>query len=287
MRNSHSEGAIALKNSGVTIVEADFNDVESLKTAFAGSYGIYAVTNYFESLAKHDAEKAIGIESQQGINMATAAAATDTLQHYIWSTLPNTRRNTNGEIVVPYYESKNVVDEFIRSQPALLSKTTFLWISIYASNIQYPFFQPFTIPGASDATMLFQLQSTPEWVPNTMAGDITVNAGLFVKAILEKPEITLPGKFVHLTTETLTAAELLDTWAQLQGRKSQMLVVPPETLFKIWPGITRMMHLSASYWEYMKEKAFSGEDGILTKDDLEIDGLVGTKEAYKRMLGLA
>lgn len=247
-RSKTGERAQSLQAQGVEVVEADANDLASLVRAFAGSYAIFAVTNFFEPLASLGIDKAMEVETKQGINLATAAAATPSLEHYIWSTLPNSRRVSDGKVAVPYYESKNKVDQYLESHDNLLTKTTFLWVSIYASNLRYPFFRPFTLPTTSDPMKLYQIQSTPAETLNTMAGDVTVNVGLFVAAILAQPEKTQLGKTVLVSTETMTASDVLATWAQVQGKESQVLTVEPSVYFKMWPVMGELMHLSASYW---------------------------------------
>ena len=82
------------------------------------------------------------IETAQGINLAKAASATPTLKHYIWSTLPNGSKVSGGKYVVPHFEAKNQIDAYIKSDPALFSKTTFLWVAFFASNIFFPMFTP-------------------------------------------------------------------------------------------------------------------------------------------------
>ena len=82
------------------------------------------------------------VETAQGINLAKAASATPTLKHYIWSTLPNGSKVSGGKYVVPHFEAKNKIDAYIKSDPVLLPKTTFLWVAFFASNIFFPMFTP-------------------------------------------------------------------------------------------------------------------------------------------------
>jgi hypothetical protein len=107
-----------------------------------GSTAIFAVTDFFEPFAASGPEKAAEVETVQGINLAKAASQVPTLQHYIWSTLPNAKRISNGKHLVPHFHAKNTVDDYIKSDPGLLAKTTFLWVTFYASNYQYPMFTP-------------------------------------------------------------------------------------------------------------------------------------------------
>ena len=67
-RNPDSEKAKALASHGAEVVQADVDDVESLKAAFAGAYGAYCVTPFWEHMSP-EREKA------QARNMAEAAAS--------------------------------------------------------------------------------------------------------------------------------------------------------------------------------------------------------------------
>ena len=62
-RKTDGEKAKALAARGAEVVKADLDDVESLKKAFAGAYGVYGVTNFWEHFS---AEK----EKQQAKNIA-------------------------------------------------------------------------------------------------------------------------------------------------------------------------------------------------------------------------
>ena len=272
-RDRNSTTAKTLASRGIEVVEANLDDATSLQAAFEGSYAIYAMTNYFESMGRYSEEECIDIESRQGINLAKAASATPTLAQYIWSSLPNSRENSGGKIVIPYYEAKNKVTAHIKSDAVLLPKTTFLWITWYATNLQYPFYKPFPITTAGP-NQFIQLQASPANVPMKVIGDPRVNVGLFVKAILEQPEKTLPGRTVLAATDDMTAGELLSTWAKVHGKEARFVQINNETYNNLWPMWGELMHKTHSFWELAGEKTFSGEDVILTKDDLNLTGLV-------------
>jgi uncharacterized protein YbjT (DUF2867 family) len=141
-RNPSSEKAKALTAKGVEVVKADLNDEQSLIKAFEGSTAIFGVTDFFEPFAANGPEKAIEIEATQGINIAKAAAKTQGLEHYIWSTLPNGAKISSGKYQVPHFVAKNQVDDYIKQDESLKAKTTFLWVTWYGNNYQYPMFTP-------------------------------------------------------------------------------------------------------------------------------------------------
>ena len=67
-RDPSKDKAKALAAKGAEVVKADLDDVESLKKAFAGAYGVYGVTNFWEHFS---GEK----EKAQAKNIADAAKA--------------------------------------------------------------------------------------------------------------------------------------------------------------------------------------------------------------------
>lgn len=142
-RNTQSERAKALSARGVQMGQADLNNLVSLEKAFEGATAIFAVTDFYESFWDKGWEKAMEIEYAQGTNMAKAASKVTKLEHYTWSTLPYTSRITNGKAMVPHFEAKGRVDEFIRSDKRLLERTTFCLFTTFTINlIQYDIFRP-------------------------------------------------------------------------------------------------------------------------------------------------
>jgi hypothetical protein len=56
-RDPNKDKAKALASSGAQVVQADMDDVSSLKEAFSGAHALYAVTNFWEHFSG-DKEKA-------------------------------------------------------------------------------------------------------------------------------------------------------------------------------------------------------------------------------------
>ena len=142
-RNPTSDKAEKLRAQGVEVVQADIGDEQSLVAAFAGSAAVFGVTDFVEPFAQGGPDKAVEVESAQGINIAKAASQTASLEHFIWSTLPNSERMSGGRHYVPHFAGKNRVDDYIKKDKALFAKTTFLWITLYGSNFEAPWFTPF------------------------------------------------------------------------------------------------------------------------------------------------
>jgi len=83
-RKPDADKAKALAALGVEVVAGDADDPAGLDHAFAGAYGAYCVTNFWEHFS---ADR----ESTQAAHMARASRKAG-LQHVVWSTLEDTRK---------------------------------------------------------------------------------------------------------------------------------------------------------------------------------------------------
>src|SRR4030095_12617348 len=104
-REPNKENAKALASKGAEVVQANLDDVESLKKAFAGAHGVYAVTNFWEHFSGQK-------EKDQAKNVAEAAKAAG-VEHVIWSTLEDTRQwMPAGDTRMPMLQDKYRVPHF-------------------------------------------------------------------------------------------------------------------------------------------------------------------------------
>ncbi len=93
--------------------------------------------------------------------------------------------------------------------------------------------------------------------------------------------MTLPGKFVLASTESLTTGQLLSTWEEVTGKKAEYVEITLEDFDRLWPMWGKEMGLMLKYWEEVGERSWSGEE-VVTKEDLGImEPLVGVKDALK------
>ena len=78
------------------------------------------------------------------MNIARAAAATPTLEHYIWSTTPSAKRMFRGKLLTPHMDYKANVDARIKSElPNLAAITTYLYFGYYPQNMAFfPLIKP-------------------------------------------------------------------------------------------------------------------------------------------------
>jgi nucleoside-diphosphate-sugar epimerase len=259
-RNPSGEKGKALSAQGVEVVAADLNDEASLVKAFSGASVIFSVTDFFEPFVKADAEEAMKVEYGQGVNIASAASKTSSLEHLIWSTLPNARKISNGEYVVPHFESKNRVEAYIKENKSLLSKTTFLYVAFFAGNLLWPPMIPNFIKSSGKYVWFMPL---PADTPLAHIGDHNTNVGVFAKAIFAKGEQARGGKYVLASVQENTFGEALADWAKQTGRTdpTTLVQISLEDYEVLWPKWGTEMGVMLKWWGVARDQSWSVATG--------------------------
>ncbi len=218
-RKADSDKAKELAKLGAEVVAADLDDVESLKRAFSGAYGVFCVTNFWEHFSP---EK----EFAQARNMAQAAKHAG-VQHAIWSTLEDTRKwvpladtrmpTLMGKYKVPHFDAKGEADKVFSD---LSLPTTFLLTSFYWDNLIHFGMGPKKGP---DGKLVFTLPMGDKKLPGIAAEDI----GKCVLGILKRGREYV-GRTVGIAGEHLTGAEMAAKLSQALGREVRYNAVTPE-----------------------------------------------------------
>ncbi|KFZ16051.1 hypothetical protein V501_02430 [Pseudogymnoascus sp. VKM F-4519 (FW-2642)] len=300
-RNLESEPAKKLAAKGVEVVAADANDESSLVKAFAvsvppdrdrpipwlptkylqqGASAVFSLTNYWESLFQLGRDGAGLQEQKQQTNIANAAAKTPTLKHYVFSTLPPAGKVSGGQLKVPHFDYKAAVEDYIRETlPELASKTTYLWVGWYASNLTglKPLFDP--VSGKS-----IWLQPSIGSAKLPIAGQTSVNVGIAVEAIVSNPELT-KGKYVPLVTDYLSFEEVIKEWSAVTGKNGVYSEVSDVVAESIW-GIYGSELASQFRWSesYPNWSACKPENEVVSLEKLGIrEKVVGLKAALEAL----
>lgn len=253
-RDASSPEANRLRDRGVEVVEVDLSAPYEVLRAFASAQAVFAVTTMY----KGD----MGREVEQGKNIADAAAATEELQHLVWSTLPSASAVSAGKVTVPHMDGKAQVDEYIiKELPLLAKKTTFYWGGLYAENVTYPSNAPSVLMGAQKHVWVQPVNGSTV-VP--MVGDHSVNTGIFVRRILEKPNLCLPTRYVLGVVDWLAHGAMLKDWAALvsekEGRNIDPIYVKSDidAIGCLWPGsgkeLGQILQLSEAYGKHAWSK---------------------------------
>ncbi|KIW17545.1 hypothetical protein PV08_04739 [Exophiala spinifera] len=278
-RNVEGTAARELANQGVEVVAAQLDDKASLLRAFRGASIVFAATDFYETMRTSDSWHAMNVEYQRGVNIAEAAVEVPTLQHFIWSTLPSAHKLSQAQFFVPHFEAKAKVDEFIKSKPQLLEKTTFFWVSFFGDNLLKPTFRP--LPSGRENHHLLLLPTSPDTRVGFI-GDQRTNVGIFISAIIEQRERTL-GKYVFGNVETLSWRDYMALWTSVTGKAVQIVEVTAAHYCEMFPNYGMEMISMFFFWNKYPDAAWSGEN-VLSAVDLGInDKLVGLRESLQAL----
>jgi uncharacterized protein YbjT (DUF2867 family) len=218
-RNVDSEKAKALAAAGVEVVAGDTDDSKTVERAFAGAYGAFCLTNFWEHFSPER-------EFAQAGNMARAAKAAG-LEHVIWSTLEDTRQwvplddnrmpTLMGRYKVPHFDAKGEADQLFRDAGV---PTTFLLTSFYWDNLIYFGAGPKRGP---DGTLAIAFPMDDKKLPAIAVEDIGKCAyGIF------KRGREFIGQTVAIAGEHLSGAEMAAALSRALGREVRYNAVSPE-----------------------------------------------------------
>ena len=218
-RNPNSEKAQALRAQGVEIVQGDADDEASLERAFAGAYGVFALTNFWEHFSPER-------ELLQARNQAQAAKAAG-IQHVIWSTLEDTRKwvplednrmpTLQGKYKVPHFDAKGEADQIFRD---LGVPTTFLQTAYYWENLIFFGAGPQRGP---DGVLAITFPMDDKKLPSIAVEDI----GKAALAIFKRGREFI-NKTVGIAGEHITGAEMARALTEALGQEVRYNNVPPE-----------------------------------------------------------
>jgi len=219
-RNPASKKGQALAAAGAEVVAADVTDQASLERAFAGAYGAFCVTFFWEHFSP-----------EQELADATAlarAAKQAGVRHVIWSTLENTRKwvplsddrmpTLKGKYKVPHFDAKGEADDVFRK---LGVPTTFLLTSFYWENFIFFGSGPKRGP---DGKLALTLPMDDKKLPGIATEDI----GKVAYAIFKRGQEYI-GKTIGISGEHLTGDEMAAALTRALGEDVRYNPVSPET----------------------------------------------------------
>ena len=218
-RNVDSEKSKALARAGAEVVAADVDDPRSLERAFAGAYGAFCVTFFWEHFSP---EK----ETAQAKAMAEAAKRAG-LKHVIWSTLEDTRKwvpladnrmpTLMGKYKVPHLDSKGEADRYFTESGV---PTTFLLTSFYWENLIFFGMGP---KRGADGKLAITMPMGDRKIAAIAAEDI----GKSAYAIFKKGR-ELFGKRIGVAGEHQTGAQIAAGLTRALGQEVRYNEVTPE-----------------------------------------------------------
>jgi uncharacterized protein YbjT (DUF2867 family) len=259
-RDVNSPKARELAGLGAEVVEANLDDVDSVKRAFHGAYGAFCVTFFW---AHFSPER----ELAQAAAMAYAARSTG-IQHVIWSTLEDTRKwvplNDNrmptlmGKYKVPHFDAKGEANHVFSD---LGLPVTFLLTSFYWDNFIHFGMGPQPM---ADGTLAITMPMGDKKLPGIAAEDIGKCAhGIFKRG----------REYINRTTgiasEHLTGARMAACLARHLGRPVHYNAITPDEYRGLgFPGAQDLGNMFQFNRDF--ESAFCGARSVELSRELNI-----------------
>ena len=223
-RKVDSDAAKALAALGAEVVAGDSDDPTGLDRAFAGAYGAFCVTNFWEHFS---AER----EGVQATNMARASRRAG-LQHVVWSTLEDTRKlislddtrlpTLQGKYKCPHFDSKGQMDALFAAEAA---PTSYLMAAFYWDNLIYFGMGP---RAGADGILDFNMPLGGVKLPGIAAADI----GKCAYGVFRRGTAAVGQRF-GVSGENLTGAEMAAALARAMGQPVRFQDVP----FDVYRGL--------------------------------------------------
>jgi uncharacterized protein YbjT (DUF2867 family) len=244
-RNLNSDKAKALADMSVELVKADLDDYESLKKAFAGAYGVFGVTNFWEHFSP---EK----EMAQAASIAKAAKEAN-VKHVIWSSLDDTRKwiplsdnrmpTLQGNYKVPHFDAKGESNKYFTESgvPTTIFNTVFYW-----ENFIYFGQGPKKGP---DGKISISLPLSDKKMPSIAVEDI----GKCALAIFKNGDKYI-GKTVGIAGEHVTGKQFAEAFSKALGKEVSYNAISAETYRGFgFPGADDMGNMYQFKAEFEKD----------------------------------
>jgi uncharacterized protein YbjT (DUF2867 family) len=219
------------------VVEADLDRPETLKAAFAGAYGVFLVTNFWEQ----------GTDELKQAAAAIRAAKAAGVQHLVWSTLPDVEAISGGKLHLPHFTGKAKIDRIVKE--AGFTHHTFVIAPFYYQNLV-----GLAAPQKqADGTLGWALPIDPT-VRGIHMGDIS-ELGNIVAGAFAHPDQAGNGQYLPLVGDFMSFNEIVDTLNR-QGHEFSFKQVPTEVFATFFPGAAEI----AATFAWFQAHTYLGSD---------------------------
>lgn len=206
VRDPQSAPAQSLAQRGAQLVRADLDDAASLRAAFTGVDGVFAMTTFATDRGTEG-------EVEHGTAIADAALQAG-VSHVVYSSVGGAERRTG----IPHFESKRHVEEHLES---LDLSATFVRPTFFMEN-----FVNFLAPRVEDGTLVFRLP-LPAGVSLQMIA--TADVGEVAAAALLDPARIVDGQ-IEIAGDELTGEQIAAVYSDNAGLPARFEPIPLDAL---------------------------------------------------------
>jgi uncharacterized protein YbjT (DUF2867 family) len=221
-RNPASAAAGALQQAGAEMVQGDLDDMDSLRAALDGCYGVFGVTNFWEHFDH---------EYQQGKNLIDTVAASK-IQHFVFSTLPSYSKLSGGALTVPHCDIKAQLEDYARS---LDLPSTFIHVAFYYEN----FLSYFPPQRQEDGRYTFGFPQGETPLASVSVEDV----GGVVAPLFEQREEVV-GKTIGIVGDDQSPSCYAETMSRVFGRQVAYTHIPRDVFASFgFPGAEELANM--------------------------------------------
>ncbi|GKT57923.1 NmrA-like family protein [Colletotrichum tofieldiae] len=273
-RNTSSIPAIELSRLGAEMVSASLDSVTELKAAFENATAIFAVTDFWSAIetdriAKRVRDEGINLavatqelEEAWGRNLAQAAAEAQSLERFIFSSLPPVFELSQGNLKhVHHFDGKaNIVKHIQQEHPALWAKTPQILVGFYNSNILHG---SYFGPTFNRETGKPEFEGPVDVDTSIPFIDPVVSTGPFVKVLLlNEPVGTILGAF----DEMKSLRDCIEVLDELTG---QRFVYVQKTVDEL-AAVSPLGREAPESWLWLTEYGLFGEKAAGWKESIKL-----------------
>lgn len=206
VRRTDSDAARAISELGADLVPADLDDPDSLRAAFTGVAGIFAMTT-------PGRDGRTDLEVMHGHAIADAATAAG-VPHVVYSSVGGAERHT----AIPHFDSKRDVEEYLIAQGL---STTFVRPVFFMDN-----FAQFMTPTVENGTLTVRMP-LPSGIPLQMIATEDVGA-VAATAALDPDRVTAGS--VEIAGDELTGEQVAEAYQRRYDVPARYVPIPIEIL---------------------------------------------------------
>ncbi len=256
-RTPDSDKARALAAQGVEVVAGDADNPASLDAAFAGAYGAFCVTNFWEH-----GEPQRELEQAGALARATKKAG---LAHVVWSTLEDTRKDVplddnrlptlKGKYKVPHFDAKGEANAVFEAEGA---PSSYMRAAFYWDNLIHFGMGP---RKQEDGSLVFALPLGGQKLPGIGAEDI----GGAAFGILKRGP-SAAGQSFGISGENLSGDEMAAKLGKALGQKIAFYDMPFDAYRALgFPGADDLGNMF-EYHMLLGERFLAARDPKLTRE---------------------
>jgi uncharacterized protein YbjT (DUF2867 family) len=266
-RNPESENALRLKEAGAEIIKGNLDDMESLKMAMKGCYGVFGVTNFWEHFGK---------EYQQGKNLIDAVKEMQ-IKHFVFHTLPSYSKLSNGNYPTPHCDIKAELEEYAKSERL---QATFVHVAFYYENF-FTFFPP---QKGEDNVYSFGFPQGDTKLAMVSIEDL----GGVVATIFNNPQV-YTRKTIGVVGQDNTCTEYAAVMSKVLSENIRYNYIPRDVFAKFpFPGAEELANMFEVQRLYIPNRQIDLIDSYEMNPQMQSfeSWLIKNKDRLKEMMGI-